>query len=400
MNEAQDAALKYHRDGLPITLCHAGKKKPYAKGWPEKRYTISEIKNEFRTHQDLNVGTVLGPRSKIIDVEYDGIGGERAVLEMFDGDVPVTPSWLSKRGVHRAFQWHPDLDRIGKSVIKLGPLEIRLGANCKGMQSLLPPSTSDGFKRTWSVPIWECDPAPLNNFALKLLLNAGKDTVSEVVGEEKTRDYREDRETEAIASVSLSTLSLCNSSPNSTPHPDSAISVAIRRTLPSTRGHRHRSLFTFARHVKAIPSLADANLDSLLPFVEQWHEAALPYIGTKDFDESWADFVNAWVNVKFPAGQEPIRMIYQQAISQCHLPRAAEKYKNLSLRRLVLLCRELQRVSGDQPFYLACRTAAELLGINHTLANKFLRLLVYEHILDVTKAGTQRHATRYRYLGD
>ncbi len=125
----------------------------------------------------------------------------------------------------------------------------------------------------------------------------------------------------------------------------------------------------------------------------------LPYIATKDFDESWVDFVNAWVNVKFPAGQEPIRMVYQQAVSH-GLPLAAGRYSADSLCRLVALCRELQCVAGDAPFYLACRTAGELLGITHVLASKWLRLLVLDKILEITTPGSQRHATRYRYLGD
>jgi hypothetical protein len=48
------------------------------------------------------------------------------------------------------------------------------------------------------------------------------------------------------------------------------------------------------------------------------------------------------------------------------LPRAAAKYEGASLRLLVCLCRELQRESGEQPFFLSCRTAAELLpDCNH-----------------------------------
>ena len=93
-------------------------------------------------------------------------------------------------------------------------------------------------------------------------------------------------------------------------------------------------------------------------------------------------------------------MIYEQAIALRQLPRAAEKYRNLPLRRLVLLCRQLQQTSGDQPFFLGCRTAGELLGINHVLAAKFLKLLVCEHILSIALAGTTKKATRYRYLGD
>ena len=39
---------------------------------------------------------------------------------------------------------------------------------------------------------------------------------------------------------------------------------------------------------------------------------------------------------------------------------------------LVGICRELQRRAGDAPFFLGCRTAAELLGVEHNTAARWL----------------------------
>lgn len=44
------------------------------------------------------------------------------------------------------------------------------------------------------------------------------------------------------------------------------------------------------------------------------------------------------------------------------LPAVAERYEQPELRLLVSLCRELQRATGDGPFYLAVRTGAKIVG--------------------------------------
>jgi hypothetical protein len=129
MTEAQEAAHCFLDLGLPITLCRGAKKSPICKGWPLKTWTHDEIDAEFQARGDLNVGVVLGPRSGLIDIEIDGPGQEQALLDQFNGDVPITPMWRSARGPHRLFQWHDDLGRVGRSSITIGPLGIRLGAN-------------------------------------------------------------------------------------------------------------------------------------------------------------------------------------------------------------------------------------------------------------------------------
>jgi hypothetical protein len=91
-------------------------------------------------------------------------------------------------------------------------------------------------------------------------------------------------------------------------------------------------------------------------------------------------------------------MIYEQALAQS-MPEIALKYDVIEVRRLIVLCRALQKVAGDKPFFLTCRTAGQLLGISHVLANKWLRLLVIEEVLSQVSVGTQGKASRYRYLG-
>jgi hypothetical protein len=89
-----------------------------------------------------------------------------------------------------------------------------------------------------------------------------------------------------------------------------AINRAIDNTMPSSEGFRNRLLLQFARQLKGIPELAAAEPEELLPYVQEWHRQALPSIGKQDFDVTWEDFVVAWGNVKYLAGEGPLDEIY------------------------------------------------------------------------------------------
>jgi hypothetical protein len=372
------SAREYHRMGLPITLCPPGSKRPFPKGWQAKRWTIREINREFRTRGNLNVGAVLGARAKFFDIETDSRDGDAALIELFDGEPAVTPTFKSNRGSHRLFAYDPALEVIGKATIHVGPLEIRLGTGGKAAQSLLPPSVTDGCSREWKVPLDECPPAPLPESVLRRLLT----DFSRVPG--LTQRHR-------VHSNTSGTVLLCK--------PSLTVADAIRRTLPSEVGHRRNQIFTFVRCLKSIPEFASADLSALLPIVQQWHQAALPVIGTKDFETTFADFADGWISAKYAIGEGPLQEVYMTAITK-PLPPCADRFKCDSLRRMVLLCRELQHHSGDKPFYLACRSAGDVLGVTHVVAHKWLRLLVHEGILELVTPGTRHRAAEYRYVAD
>ena len=96
-------------------------------------------------------------------------------------------------------------------------------------------------------------------------------------------------------------------------------------------------------------------------------------------------------------------LIFEQA-KRSNPPAAAMRYEQSGLRQLVTLCRELQRHAGDGPFYLGCRTAGRLLGVDHTRAWRWLFLLKADGVLHESEkgeiAGKRYRATRYRYIGD
>jgi hypothetical protein len=181
------------------------------------------------------------------------------------------------------------------------------------------------------------------------------------------------------------------------------IKKAILETLPAAVGRRNRQVFEYARALKAIPRLADAEADDLKTFLRQWHQLALlkNVIGTEPFEETWIDFLQAWPKVKFPRGQEPMTAILEKAKTN-PFPPAVDRYQPDGLRLLVAVCRELQRVSGEGEFFLSCRTAGKLLGVNYVTAARYLYLLAHDGIVEAVEKGdrARRRATRYRYRAE
>lgn len=180
-----------------------------------------------------------------------------------------------------------------------------------------------------------------------------------------------------------------------------AIEAAIRGSLPTRTGQRHDCLFVLARKLKAIPALASADGADLEFIVRDWFEQAKSTIATQDFYTSLSEFITAWNRVKFAHGMNPMAVARNEAEREDD-PECAQRFEDDRLRLLVRICRALQRYAGDGPFYLGCRTAAEQLGISHTQAAVWLRLLCQLGILRLVEPAERKdkRANRYRYLHD
>ncbi len=180
-----------------------------------------------------------------------------------------------------------------------------------------------------------------------------------------------------------------------------AIERAIQATLPFSEGIRNQQVFHLARALKGIPSLADKDPRSLIPYVQRWHSLALQHIKTKEFDETLIDFLYAW-----PRVNKPMRMnLMEDAMKKAKIkPIPNLPYDSQYMRDLAALCGELQVIVGNGPFFLSTRTAGRLLGVDHTTAWRGLFLLEEDGwIRTVKKGGTAespRKATRFRFTGE
>jgi hypothetical protein len=178
------------------------------------------------------------------------------------------------------------------------------------------------------------------------------------------------------------------------------VSTAIVSTLPTMQGQRTRKLFALARRLKAIPSLASAEAPTLRPIILEWHRQALSIIKTKEFLETWADFLQAWRRVKVPADQDPIDTAFERAVASVPPRHVTELYGEGPIVLLAALCRELQQVVGDGEFFLDCRTAGRLIRVEHTTAWRYLDVLCADGILAAGAKGSKatRKASRFRFL--
>ena len=87
---------------------------------------------------------------------------------------------------------------------------------------------------------------------------------------------------------------------------------------------------------------------------------------------------------------------------QAPMPRAATRYEDEPIRRLVALCKQLHVEGKGEPFFLSCRTAGQLLGVSHVQANRWLFLLAHDRVIEQINAGdrAKRQAAEYQYAGD
>jgi hypothetical protein len=178
-----------------------------------------------------------------------------------------------------------------------------------------------------------------------------------------------------------------------------AIEGAIASTLPSGPGQRNRCIFRFVRRLKAIEGL-DTSTEALRILMVEWHQRALRTIATKDFGESWIDFLVAWERARTPARNLLADAFARGAADPVPIEGAP------MLGFLAGACREIQRISGDKAFFLSCRSAAEHLGkalgphVDRMTVWRWLRALVSLNLLEEVEKGRlrNRRASRFRYF--
>ena len=389
------AALAAHARGWSIIPISAGTKKPTCK-WTKyqtERATELQLRKWFGNGQDVGLAVVFGPASgglvcRDFDVQeaYDKWAAHHSDL------ASILPTVATARGRHvYCCSNH-------RGIKKLDDGELRGAGYC-----LLPPSRHpDGPVYEWLIP------PPDGEMPYVADVHAAGFLPTTHVTE--STETTENTEEDGSNLGSLCTLgSLCCKGDANGENID-PIERAVVESLPFAMGRRNRQVFELARALKAIPTLADAPVDALQPHVRHWHSlgVAKGVIGTEPFTETWIDFFTCWPKVRFPKGSEPMVLILERA-KQSPPPKAAERYDQAELRLLVVLCRELQQAAGVEPFYLSCRTAAELLdvrnkqgGFDHVKAWRWLLLLAHDGIVAATEKGNQskHRATRYRYTGD
>jgi len=138
-----------------------------------------------------------------------------------------------------------------------------------------------------------------------------------------------------------------------------------------------------------LPQFADVTQEELEPLLREWHRRSLPNIRTKEVEASRRDLWEAYKRVKFPGGTSGrLAAMVDSDFGMEPLPIRVER-----------LCADLQASAGDEPFFLACRAGAEVLGTNHVSVSLVLKDLVRTGALQLVQKGKRRKASEYRYRG-
>ena len=150
------------RDKNPGTLLGSG--------WHKQASNSLEV-IEFWQEQypDCNWGVLLGPKSGIIDVEYDSESGKEILNKLFEG--VQTPCYTSGKSLHRLFKWDKRFEGQ-KASSGYDGTEWRFGND--SAQSVIPPSLHPGGSRyKWIISPDECEIAELPEHAWQsFLINA------------------------------------------------------------------------------------------------------------------------------------------------------------------------------------------------------------------------------------
>ena len=174
------------------------------------------------------------------------------------------------------------------------------------------------------------------------------------------------------------------------------IEDAIVMSLPGEERQRNKSIFAFCRRLHAIPECKERAVHEFREIVQEWHQRALPIIRTKPFDETWAEFIRAFHNVKIPQDSDLLVHLYE-SVSTEDVSEICAPYESETTRKLIRLCVSLDQHHKGGVFFLACRTVEKVCGFSYKLAADRLNMLVVDKVLSLVERGNESgRASRYQ----
>ncbi len=369
-------ALAYAARGLSIIPVINKKPVGRWKQFQTRAANEGELRMAFANPRVTGLAVILGAVSGYLGArDFDSVDAYESWAAVHPDLATQLPTTKTGRGYHVFFRESEEIFQ------DLGDGSGELRADSKHYVVLPPSRHPTGTTYCWVTPLPEG--------ALPLL-----DPLQEGLCNRVDRADRVDR-----ASTPPTILPLfAPSSPSSLLQEQ--IVRAIVASLPLVIGQRNHRIFHLAREFKAIEPLNNANIGDLRPYVKEWHKRALSVIGTKPFEETWADFVIAWGNVRFPIGQGAIETAFARAHTAAPPQRVVELYEDNTIILLAKICRELQLMAGDRDFFLDCRTAGRLIGVHHSTAWRYFVALVADRVLLPGEKGSAltRKASRFRFV--
>lgn len=368
-------ALGYYKRGWSLIPIAFKKKPPKGFTWAKyqtNRPTESDLQKWFDDSKYKNLAVIVGDVSGgLAIIDFDSIQAYEWWSRKYPELAGKLPTVKTSRGRHVYFR-----SKSGENK-KYNKIDLL----AKNKYAILPPSLHPDTKSPyeWLIPLNgelpELDPLTWNL-------------------EEFTEDTEDIEEIEDIEAISKEVFAFENLDREA----QSYINEAIKCTLPDKQGYRNSLIFQYCRWLKGYSKFEKCEAGQLKPLVKLWHEKALPAIGTKSFDETWADFAYGWPKVKYPKGEDKLKTATQNALNAKNILTAEKLYEITEIKLLVKVCYELQQLQNNEPFWLSCRSAAGILGVSPTTANKWLQMLVADKVLIPVEKHTDNKATRYKFI--
>lgn len=179
-----------------------------------------------------------------------------------------------------------------------------------------------------------------------------------------------------------------------------SVEEAVEIALPSRIHRNNDKLFILARAVKTLELRSGKFTEQGLRGVfDEWFTRSADFLRPgQTKDEYLIEFLNAYASARTPLGADVISKAWKLAQENPLPPEAVEKFEDEEKRLAVALCRELQILAGEQPFFLSCRTLARLLNHDgHAKAARWLRAFCVLKILKESEKGKRDRASRYHY---
>ena len=378
-----------------------------SKGLPKKwgHLTVAHMTPAYLANlADGNIGVALGSVSGglvALDVDDD------ALIEPFLKANPSLADTLQTHGARGRVFW---LRMVGSYPDKTKKLKIHSGGDAgefrsNGSQSIIHGIHPNGHAYQM---LNKAKPVPVN-FA---------DIVwpPEISNPPATPQWTEEHISHSASSAASapsvasapsesSVTSASSAASASSVHSDWVFSIrtvedALRVAMPDRVHENNHCLFILARAVKALEMQgAIFAPKELVSVFNRWHAAAARFLRPGLSKEDYlTEFLSACHRAKYPLGSLNTIPKAWALAQKNSLPPAAFQFENPQLRLLVALCRELQIINGDKPFYLSSRTCKDLFGhASHTTAAKWLDTLCTLKILKKVKKGDAKRASRYHY---
>lgn len=174
----------------------------------------------------------------------------------------------------------------------------------------------------------------------------------------------------------------------------------MKEFIPTKEHDSHDRLVRLARALLRVAQERGQPLgqDEYRMVFEAWYKKSKKFLRPEQSREDyWFEFHDIVDWARVPLGEETLSSAWK--IAKDVVPdKTAQRYESRQMQQLVRLCAELQRRTGDKPFWLSSYEVVRLFHVSNATAWSRLRALVRDGVLELVERGNRQKANRYRYL--